>query len=71
MTQTHRSLVQANRDAGIKPIAHPFWENLPYANIYYSIAPDVLHQLYQGPLAKWRLMRGLDSFPLTTAFTYS
>ncbi|TFK72412.1 hypothetical protein BDN72DRAFT_928579 [Pluteus cervinus] len=34
----------------IKPIQHPFWENLPYANIYYSITPDVLHQLYQGTI---------------------
>lgn len=40
--------VWACRDAGIKPIVHPFWEGLPYANIYHSIAPDVLHQLHQG-----------------------
>ena len=40
--------VRACRDAGIKPVVHPFWENLPYANIYRSIAPEVLHQLYQG-----------------------
>ena len=35
-------------DAGIKPIVQPFWENLPFADIYLSITPDVLHQLYQG-----------------------
>ncbi|KDQ49252.1 hypothetical protein JAAARDRAFT_201038 [Jaapia argillacea MUCL 33604] len=43
-------------DAGIKPIYHPFWEDLPYVNIYRSIAVDVLHQLYQGivkHLLKW------------------
>ncbi|KAH9929368.1 uncharacterized protein B0H18DRAFT_874057 [Fomitopsis serialis] len=34
--------------AGIKPIQHPFWENLPYVDIYRSITPDILHQLYQG-----------------------
>ncbi|KAJ7150607.1 hypothetical protein C8R46DRAFT_846333, partial [Mycena filopes] len=34
--------------AGIKPIHHPFWEDLPYVNIYLSITSDVLHQLYQG-----------------------
>jgi hypothetical protein len=34
--------------AGIKPIIHPFWENLPYVNIFQSITPDILHQLYQG-----------------------
>ncbi|KAF8883513.1 hypothetical protein BD779DRAFT_1674455 [Infundibulicybe gibba] len=32
----------------IKPIVHPFWEGLPYVNIYRSITSDVLHQLYQG-----------------------
>jgi len=35
-------------DAGIKLIVHPFWESLPYSNIYLAITPDVLHQLYQG-----------------------
>ncbi|PCH34487.1 hypothetical protein WOLCODRAFT_61054 [Wolfiporia cocos MD-104 SS10] len=40
----------ACHDAGIKPIYHPFWEDLPYADIYLSIAPDILHQLFQGIL---------------------
>lgn len=35
-------------DAGIKPIVHPFWESLPYSDIYLAITPDILHQLYQG-----------------------
>ena len=35
-------------DAGIKPIVHPFWEFLPYSDIYLAITPDILHQLYQG-----------------------
>ncbi|KAJ7928183.1 hypothetical protein B0H13DRAFT_1573399, partial [Mycena leptocephala] len=26
----------------------PFWEGLPYTNIFRPISPDVLHQLYQG-----------------------
>ena len=34
--------------AGIKPIVHPFWESLPYSDVYLSLTPDVLHQLYQG-----------------------
>ncbi|KAG1819804.1 uncharacterized protein BJ212DRAFT_1446151 [Suillus subaureus] len=34
--------------AGIKPIIHPFWEDLPFTNIFRTIMPDVLHQLYQG-----------------------
>lgn len=41
---------RACEDAGIKPIQLPFWQNLPYANIYRSITPDILHQLYQGVL---------------------
>ncbi|KAJ7733721.1 hypothetical protein B0H14DRAFT_3117949 [Mycena olivaceomarginata] len=35
-------------EAGIKPIHHPFWEDLPFVNIYLSITPDILHQLFQG-----------------------
>ncbi|KAM6491507.1 hypothetical protein JOM56_013076 [Amanita muscaria] len=35
----------ANR---LKPVPRPFWNDLPYMNIYRSITPDVLHQLYQG-----------------------
>ncbi len=42
--------VAACCDARIKPIYHPFWENLPYSNIYSSIVPDILHQLHQGIL---------------------
>ncbi|KAG2054950.1 hypothetical protein BDR06DRAFT_883248, partial [Suillus hirtellus] len=40
--------VQACCKAGIKPIIHPYWEDLPYANIFQAVAPDILHQLYQG-----------------------
>ncbi|CDO77773.1 hypothetical protein BN946_scf185041.g5 [Trametes cinnabarina] len=38
----------ACKEANIKPIQHPFWEDLPYLNIFQSITVDVLHQLYQG-----------------------
>lgn len=57
---THEALVIVETDpshyaaacqaARIKPIYHPFWENLPYSNIYMSIVPDILHQLHQGVL---------------------
>ncbi|KAI1782434.1 hypothetical protein LXA43DRAFT_905807 [Ganoderma leucocontextum] len=43
-----RAFTRACREAGIKPLHHPFWESLPYTNIYYAITPDILHQLYQG-----------------------
>jgi hypothetical protein len=43
-----RPFHSACRESGIKPVAHPFWESLPHANIYVSITPDVLHQLLQG-----------------------
>jgi len=39
---------RACTDAGIKPIQEPFWKNLPFVNIYDSVTPDILHQLYQG-----------------------
>ena len=34
----------------MKPIVHPYWEDLPYCDIFLAITPDVLHQLYQGLL---------------------
>lgn len=43
-----RAFAQACRDAGIKPLYHLFWQDLPYTNIFYAITPDLLHQLYQG-----------------------
>ncbi|OJT04957.1 hypothetical protein TRAPUB_4260, partial [Trametes pubescens] len=39
---------RACREAGIKPVVNPFWKDLPYVNIFRSITPDILHQLYQG-----------------------
>ncbi|KAI0087258.1 hypothetical protein BDY19DRAFT_893576, partial [Irpex rosettiformis] len=42
------NFARACRDAGIKPIPHPYWEELPFVNIFVAIPPDILHQLYQG-----------------------
>lgn len=47
---------QVCEEEHIKPIIHPFWEKLPYVDIYRSITPDLLHQLYQGVIKhifKW------------------
>ncbi|KAI0765853.1 hypothetical protein BD413DRAFT_697536 [Trametes elegans] len=35
-------------EANIKAVQHPFWEDLPYTDIFQSITVDVLHQLHQG-----------------------
>ena len=37
-------------EAGIKPVVDPFWKDFPYAHIYRSITPNILHQIYQGVL---------------------
>ena len=37
-------------DAGVKPVQCVFWKDLPFIEIYSSITPDILHQLYQGLL---------------------
>ncbi|KAJ7060379.1 hypothetical protein C8F01DRAFT_988880 [Mycena amicta] len=41
---------KACKAAGIKPLFEPFWERLPFSNIFLSITPDILHQLLQGVL---------------------
>ncbi len=43
-----QAFTRACSDAGIRPVQEPFWKDLPYVNIYSSITPDILHQLYQG-----------------------
>ncbi|KAI0739540.1 hypothetical protein C8Q80DRAFT_1221997 [Daedaleopsis nitida] len=45
MAQFHRSCMQQQVSGSVY---HPFWADLPYANINTAITPDVLHQLYQG-----------------------
>ena len=40
----------ACRNASLKTTYHPFWECLPFTNIFLSITPNILHQLHQGVL---------------------
>ncbi|KAJ7595842.1 hypothetical protein C8J56DRAFT_1160182 [Mycena floridula] len=39
---------QACEDTNLRPVQHPFWEDLPYIDVFRSITPDLLHQMYQG-----------------------
>ena len=41
---------KACAEAEIKPVQCVFWTKLPFINIYCSITPDILYQLYQGIL---------------------
>ena len=45
---TLRDFKDACERVRIKPIAHPFWESLPFLDIFQAITPDILHQLLQG-----------------------
>lgn len=46
--QDPAGFLRACNSAGIKPIVNPFWKDLPYAHIFRSITPDILHQIHQG-----------------------
>lgn len=39
--------IAACKDVGVKPVV-TFWQDYPHTDIFQSITPDILHQLYQG-----------------------
>ncbi|KAJ2985196.1 hypothetical protein NUW54_g10230 [Trametes sanguinea] len=46
--ESPHAFFKACRDAHLKPIYKPFWAELPFVDIFLTIPPDILHQLYQG-----------------------
>ena len=50
VTQGATKFTKACADEGIKPVQCVFWRDLPFINIYSSIMPNILHQLFQGIL---------------------
>ena len=50
ISQGATEFTKACADEGVKPVQCVFWKDSPFINIYSSIVPDILHQLFQGIL---------------------
>ncbi|KAA1480068.1 hypothetical protein DENSPDRAFT_789890, partial [Dentipellis sp. KUC8613] len=47
-TTSRSAFAQACLDQNLSGVEEPFWAGFPHTDIYRSLTPDVLHQLYQG-----------------------
>ena len=62
----------ACRNASFKLTYNPFWQHLPFTDIFLSITPDILHQVHQGVvkhLVHWLTSIGSDEIDTLSSFT--
>ena len=77
MRKAHGDNVPELEVEGLWPVPNPFWAQLPHADVFAAISPDILHQLHKGVikehLVSWiTTLVGKDKldarFKVTTGF---